>query len=293
MNFMRRAAFFIAACALCSSGSSLAQDLSAPLPEYEAFLKAVRQKMHSDKTLLSQYTYTVRTVTKTLEGNGEVKKIEEEVSEQYPSNYPGLSYSRVIVRNGKPVQKEEIEKADRKHDKRLKEYERKLEREEKDAGQERLANEEKASREEERVLDELFALFEIRMLGREVLDGVPSILLEFTPRPGFKTRTDEGKILKKVAGRAWICEDDHEVVRIEARLLENYGIGGGILARLNKGATMAFQRQKVNDEIWLPAAAHFIVTGRLLLLKGVRVDVTGEFSDYRKFTVETNLIIRR
>jgi len=109
----------------------------------------------------------------------------------------------------------------------------------------------------------------------------------------LQTRTDEGKILKKVAGRAWISEGDHEVIRIEAKLLENFGLGGGILVRLNKGATITFQRRKVNDEIWLPAEAHFTVTGRLLMLKGVCVDVTGEFTDYRKFTVETNVIIRR
>ena len=110
MNRMRCAALLLAACALCFSGLSPAQDFSAPLPEYEPFLKTVRQKLHSDKTLLSQYTYNVRTVTKTLDGNGKVKKIEEEVSEKYPSNYPGLSYSRVIMRNGKPVPKAEIEK---------------------------------------------------------------------------------------------------------------------------------------------------------------------------------------
>ena len=85
MNRIRCAAFLVAACALCSSGSSPAQDLSAALPEYAPFLKAVRQKLHSDRTLLSQYTYNVRTVTKTLDGNGKVKKIEEEVSEKYPS----------------------------------------------------------------------------------------------------------------------------------------------------------------------------------------------------------------
>jgi hypothetical protein len=293
MNRIRRAALLVTVCTLCFSGAPLAQDLSAALPEYEPFLKAVRQKLHSDKTLLSQYTYNVRTVTKTLDGKGKVKKIEEEVSEKYPSIYPGLSYSRVIMRNRKPVPKEEIAKEDRKHEKRLKEYERKLVREGINAREQRLANEEKARREEESVLNELFALFEIRMLGREMPDGVPSILLEFTPRPGFETRTDEGKILKKVAGRAWISALDHEVVRIEARLIENFGLGGGILARLNKGAMMTFQRRKVNDEIWLPAQAHFNLTGRLLLLKSVRVDVTGEFTEYRKFTVETNVIIRR
>jgi hypothetical protein len=282
--------------ALCAVGPQVAsqdQQAPAPLPELEPFLKEVRQKLRTDRALLSQYTYTVRSIERSLDDKGNVKKIEEEISESYESLVPALSYRRVISRNGKPVPQEELEKQDRKHEKRVQEHERKLEREGKNAREERLAKEEEERRKEAAILDELFALYEIRMVRRDTLEGVSSILVEFAPRSAYKPKSDEAKILKKIAGRAWICEDDHEVVRVEAELLENHGIGGGILARLNRGSTLLFQRRRVNDEIWLPAEARFTGSGRILLFKGIRIDVTTEFFDYRKFMVDTNVIIRR
>jgi hypothetical protein len=50
---------------------------------------------------------------------------------------------------------------------------------------------------------------------------------------------------------------------------------------------MVFQRRKINDEVWLPARSHFTGTGRILLLKGFRIDQETTFSDYKKFSVET------
>jgi hypothetical protein len=52
---------------------------------------------------------------------------------------------------------------------------------------------------------------------------------------------------------------------------------------------MTFQRRLVNNEIWLPEQAHFSGTGRLLLFKGLRIDTYSEYSDYKKFTVETSV----
>jgi hypothetical protein len=47
------------------------------------------------------------------------------------------------------------------------------------------------------------------------------------------------------------------------------------------------QRRKVNDEIWLPAEAHFVGNARIFLVKGIHVDTVSEYSDYKKFTVAT------
>ncbi len=51
-----------------------------------------------------------------------------------------------------------------------------------------------------------------------------------------------------------------------------------MLARLNPGAHAMFQRRLVNNEIWLPAQVHFTGSARVLLVKGVRVDTTSEYS---------------
>ena len=96
-------------------------------------------------------------------------------------------------------------------------------------------------------------------------------------------------MLGKLRGRAWFGEHDHELIDLQAHLTDDISFGLGILAKLNEGAQMSFRRHKVNDEIWLPGQAHFTGTGRLLLFKGLRVDVTEEFSEYKKFTVETSV----
>ncbi len=293
MKRMFRTSHILAIGIVLLAGGSWAQEPAAPLPEYEQFLRETRQKLHSDRALLSQYTYIEKSVEKTLDGSGNVKKIEEEVREIYPSVIPELSYERLILRNGKPVSAKELEKSDREHDKKVEDYERRLQRERKSAREERLAKEAEARRKEEAILEELFQLYRIDMLRREMMEEQPAILFEFRPRPDFKPKTDAGKILEKVAGRAWVSENDHEIIRVEAELIDNYTIGGGILARLNKGASFFFRRRKVNDVIWLPAEAHFEGSARIMLFKGMRVDWTSQISDYKQFTAETNIIFRR
>ena len=92
-------------------------------------------------------------------------------------------------------------------------------------------------------------------------------------------------------GKAWFSEEDQELVRIEAELLSNLSFGLGFVARLNKGMRVVFQRRRVNDEVWLPASAHFTGTGRLLVFKGFRIDQEMVYSDYRKFSIESGFKI--
>jgi hypothetical protein len=260
-----------------------------PLPELAPFLQEVRKHLRSDRLLLSQYTYTARTTERELDAKGNTKKTDVEVYEVYPSLEEGETYERLIERNGKPIDPKELAKKDREHEKKAAERARKLEREGTSEREKRLAKEAEERRKEDEAIDEMFRLYQIEMLGREEQEGHSTIVLRFAPRPDFQTRTDSGKILKKLAGRAWVNESDHELIRIEAELIDNLSFGMGVLARLNKGAKAYFQRRRVNGEIWLPAEARFTGTGRLLLLKGLRVDQSMEFSDYRKFTVETSV----
>jgi hypothetical protein len=50
---------------------------------------------------------------------------------------------------------------------------------------------------------------------------------------------------------------------------------------------MIFQRRKINNEVWLPIVSHVVAMGKLLILKGFRIDMETIFSDYHKFPVET------
>jgi hypothetical protein len=121
---------------------------------------------------------------------------------------------------------------------------------------------------------------------RRPLDGRSTIVVDFSPRANAAPTTSAGKMMKKAKGRAWISEDDYEIARVDVEILDDISIGL-VLGKLYKGTTAAFTRRKVNDEIWLPAQMRFNGTGRALVRK-FRLDTVVEYSDYRKFSVDTD-----
>ncbi len=247
-----------------------------PLPDARAFLTEVRERLHTDDFLLEQYTFTEKQTERRLDADGNVKKVTSAAYEVYPSAEPGHTYRKLIERDGQPLPADDLAKEDLKQ----------AEKEARAAARLPEVQAERRRKEAEAV-EEIFRLYDIRVVGREPIEGRDAILVTFAPRPGVETATKAGRILKKFAGRAWVDEKDRQLVRVEAELTDDLSFGFGILAKLKKGARALMQRRKVNDEIWLPAEARFVGHARLFLVKGFHVDTLSEYSDYKKFTVAT------
>ena len=260
-----------------------AQESPKPLPDLDSFLQALRKNLHSDRLLLSQYTFTEKVSVRTLSNNGTTKKTEERIYEVYPSVEEELTYRKLVSRDGKPLSAEELEKQEREQDKKLDRYRRRMGQAESE-GQDNLKE---ARREEERVLDEILDIYDVAILGRSLEVQHSAIILSFQPRRDYRPRTKGGRILAKVGGKAWVSEEDLQLIRVEAQLVDSISFGLGLLARLDRGATAVFERRKVNNEIWLPASARFSGTGRLFLFKGLNLDLQSDYSDYRRFSVRT------
>ncbi|HYX22118.1 MAG TPA: hypothetical protein VFA98_14850 [Thermoanaerobaculia bacterium] len=276
----------------CAGSTLLADDRDArPLPEPRAFLDEVRRNIRSDDALLEQYTFTEKRIEKRLDGNGGVKKIKTETFEVYPSAEPGKMYRRLVARDDVPIPAKELAAQDRKQEERTELSEKRRAAEDDAARARRAAQEAQERREEQQVVDEVFRMDDIHVEGRESLNGRSTVVLSFGPRPGYKPVTGAAKVIQKLAGRAWVDEQDRQLVRIEARLLENLGVGPARLARLQKGAQTYFVRRKVNDEIWLPAEARFTGAAKVLLLFGARVDAIFQYGNYRKFSVSTDATV--
>jgi hypothetical protein len=62
--------------------------------------------------------------------------------------------------------------------------------------------------------------------------------------------------------------------------------GGGLLAKFKKGATFTLEKERVNDEIWLPSQVDINFSARVLLFKGIDLNQVQKFYDYRKFETE-------
>jgi hypothetical protein len=153
----------------------------------------------------------------------------------------------------------------------------------------------KAMREREKELkryraaiDDMFHVYDIRMVQREPLEGHDTILVKLTPKANPQPQTDDGKIMQHFKALAWISESEYELVRAEIEAVDDVSFGWGLLARVHKGTTATYQRRKVNGETWLPERVTWTASGRLLLLKSLRLRGVAEYSGYRKFTVDTS-----
>jgi hypothetical protein len=258
-----------------------------PLPDPASFISEFRKTLHSDGKLLSQYTYTEKETSDTLDSKGNVKKSEINVFQVFNAEEDWKSYSRQIVKNGVPVSEKELEKKDREEKERV---EKETNKRGKQSDEKRKEEKAKADREEKEILDDVFALYDLRLVRRDTLNGISTILVTFKPKADFKPKTKEGKILQHIGGSAWIAEDDHELARLEAEIVDPISIGAGILAKLNKGSTLAFERRKINGEIWLPVKSEATLNAKVLMLKGYNLREVSEYSEHKKFGVDVHLI---
>ena len=271
-------------CAVALVQLVVAQD--RPLPEAAAFIARVKTHLASDEERQSGYTYIERATQTKVDAKGRVTDTSVKVFEVYPA-LPGEDrYRRLIEEDGRPVPPDKLASEDRARQKAAEAYARTASS---SAGRDQQARQqEKDRRELQAAIDDLFRVYDIRLVGREPLDGRDAIVVTATPRAGARPTTDAGKMMQHFRARGWINEADAEIARVEVEALDDLTFGWGVFARVHKGARAMYERRKVNDETWLPARVTWTGSARLLLVKQERVSGVSEFSNYRKFTVGTS-----
>src|SRR5262249_41477420 len=225
------------------------QEQDRPLPDQATFMEEFHKTLITPNKLLSQYTYTEKETEITLDSKGKAKKTETNVYHVINGAEDWQTYERHISKNGVPLTKEELEKQDRKERERVDKETRKRANWSEAKRQQEKA---KKEREERETSDDIFAAFEYRFVRREMLNGVSTILVNVTPKKSYKPKTSDARELQHLAGRFWISEEDHQLGKLEAEVIEPIKIGAGLLAKLQTGSTLTLELGKVNDEIWLP-----------------------------------------
>jgi hypothetical protein len=271
--------------------SLLAMPLPAqqrPLPDQQAFLQEVRKHLDTDEDRQTGYMYVETRRDQKLDKSGRPTGESVKVVESYPGLPGEPRWERVLSEDGKPIPPNELEKNDRERQKHVEEYARKLARDPAQIKAKEERERERRRRERAENIDDVFRLFDVKMVGRDTLEGHDTIVFALTPRRDAKPRTRAGGIMRNFKVRAWISESEYEMVRLEAEAIDTVSFGFGLLARVHKGSQASFQRRKVNGESWLPARALYSVSVRVGLLAVLRRGGSVEFSDYKKFGVDSS-----
>ena len=258
----------------------------APLPDFNTFAAEVKKHLATDEERQSGYMFVERRTEQKVDGSGRTTSESVKVFEVYPGLPGEERYRRLVEEDGRPLVADKLARQDRERQEEVESYTKTQ------ASETRRL---KAAREHDQArkrysaaIDDLFRIYDIRLVRRESIRGHATIAATLDPKDSVKPLTDDGKIMRNFKARAWISESDYELVRVEIEAIRDLSFGMGLLARVHKGTVATFERQKVNNEVWLPAHVTWTASGRLLLLRRLRLRGTSEFSGYKKFTVDTS-----
>jgi hypothetical protein len=259
-----------------------------PLPDFATFAAQVKKHLATDEERQSGYMFVERRIDQKVDSSGRMTSESVKVFEVYPGLPSEPRYRRLIEENGRSIAAEKLAHQDRERQQHVEAY---VKAQASESQRVKAAREyEKTRRRYNAAIDDLFRIYDIRMIRREVIDGHTTIVSTLEPKPGVRPQTDDGKIMRNFKARAWVSESDYELVRVEVEAIRDLSFGLGLLARVHQGTVATYERRKVNDEVWLPAKVTWTASGRVLLVRRLRLRGISEFSGYKKFTVNVDEI---
>jgi hypothetical protein len=225
------------------------------------------------------YTYQEDIVTRERDAKGGVKKTERMTYDV--AYYYGSPYRRLIRKDGQPLSAKEEQRVREEMEKELAKRRKDPEREQREY--------EKSRREMRKMLDQIPRAFRFTLVRNESVSSLPCWVLDAEPRPDFKGEGIRAKSLSKMRGRLWISQSDYRWVKADVEVIDTLSFGW-LLFRLSPGSRMAFEAARVNSEIWMPSRLRVSADGRLAMLKKLRTDIDIDWSNYRKFQIESRIV---
>jgi len=239
----------------------------APIPDIRTLMLQVQAHQRQLDKVRENYTFHEFQQTDDLDSNGTIKKTETQENEVFFVNSHHIE--RLVKKNGKDLTPEEQKK---EQDRVTKQVEKaaKLEPGKSLEGEEISIS---------RILD----IMKASNPRRVSWNGRDTIAFDFVGDPHAQTHGFAEDASKKIAGTLWVDEKDLQVAHLTVHFDDNFRIGAGLVATVQKGSSFEFDQALVNNELWLPTAGQAHLQARVLLVKGYRQNVRFKDSDFQRF----------
>jgi hypothetical protein len=251
------------------------------LPNLKALFKQIDANQKALDKIKEDYAGTKIEEETDYEGNGKAKK--PDVRESTFFYLDGEEVSTLVKINGEPLGAD----AQKKENARVLKQIDELEKNAKKSQDEKNKQAQKEEEDEDISIDAFLRACQFVNPRRERFRGQDVLVFDFEPNPEFKARSLVEKVIQKLGGVIWIDEKALDVVRLDAFFVSDMKFAGGLLADLQKGTRVVLEQTYVNNEVWLPTYQEIHLDLRFLLVKGIKVDGTTRYFDYKKFNVET------
>ncbi len=249
-------------------------------------VELVRRSISQDQldwVRMQDYTWQARSLERHFDSHGKVASTKREAWETLILD--GQPMRRDLERDGKPLSPEEQRAEQKKFDRET----ANLSKETPADKQRRTAEAEKRRKREFAFLSEIPNLYDLKLEGEATVDGRAVWVVSGAPRPGAVAKSRDAKVLLKVRGRLWIDKATYQWAKVEAETTGTIS-WGLFLARLDPGAKLVFEQAEVNSELWLPKRLFVSGSGRLGLVKRLVQDQEIQWSNYKKFSVDSKIV---
>jgi len=134
---------------------------------------------------------------------------------------------------------------------------------------------EKKEEEESVTWDDLYSKYDFQLLPA---DSIGHYVFSFQPKSGkLPERSKSEKVLNHVKGTLW-ADDEFNIVRAEAKLLDDVRFGLGILGKL-ENLELKFEQQDFQN-IRVPASLYIHFKARVALLKMEERQIQATYKDF-------------
>lgn len=257
---------------------------SEPLPDIPALVKEVAANEEAIDRMLENYTYTEVVTTRSFDKSGKFSEKENETYER--TFYKGHRIRRLIAKNGQPLSTDDQLREDKRLEKRIRDLEKMESEKEKKAQKAQESGAPEDDEDRRTSISDVLRASRLVNPRRERFRRRDVIVFDFEPMPGYKPQKNYERLFGKMAGVLWIDAADKQVARVEARLVDSFKVGGGLLASLREGASFVIEQDRINNEIWLPTRADISLTVRVLVLKNIDAYQSVDYGNYKRFNVD-------
>jgi hypothetical protein len=269
-----------------------------------ALLRDLSKNQEEDDKRVNDYTFTQKVTEREVDDRGQVKKEKVSVYEVYPiADYGWVE--KLVVENGAPLSPEraakeekrtaeELEKAEReapklKQKREQKRAERRAKRRAKSSDKAKAGGTGEGNEEtdDDVEISTFLRACEFFSPRREHFRERDVIVFDFRPRAGFRPSTMGETIVSKLSGVIWIDPAERQVVRLEARLVDSFKMGGGLVASIKPGSAFIFEQTRLPEGVWMPRFSQVNASARVFLFAGMSINQTREFGDFKRFSTKT------
>lgn len=241
--------------------------------EIRALMERLVANQHRNDEALAEYECRERRTARKDAGKGRV--VEDKTYRVVPT---GTGTLRLLVEeNGQRVKPEFYQKELRALEKVLLNALNPA-----DPGQRQAIRKwEKRTEERRELVDAVPKAFRISWLGREARNGRTLAKLQLDPNPEFRSPSHTVQVFAHVHALLWADEREGQVARIEAEIVRDIAVGGGLLGKVYKGGQFVLEQVEVSPGLWLPARYELDFDGRKFFLPSSVHEAT-EARDYRR-----------